>query len=229
MNMSATWCARSAIAGSILFFVVVYILFLIIQPELNPLHRFGSEYAVGRMGWLMKAAFFCWGFSLLALAFAMSTGLDSEVKSRAAIVLFAVAATGIFLSGIFDSDLQVRNENPPPLWIEPPPSDDQIWHAVSGIVGLSSLMIGAGLVSRRLRVAGRLHGRYRWLQPLSWLSPIAFVGFATVFVPYGLAGLGQRLFLLFLLLWVILAAHGLGKAAFASGTSSVSQSRDSDL
>ncbi|NEZ02546.1 DUF998 domain-containing protein [Wenzhouxiangella sp. XN201] len=227
--MSVTWYARVAIAGTVFFFVVVYIAFLIIQPELNPLYRFGSEYAVGRMGWLMKTAFFCWGFGLLALALAMSKGLGSEAKSRAAIVFFVVAATGIFLSGIFDSDLQIRNENPPPLWIEPPPSDEQIWHAVSGIVGLSSLMIGAGLASRRLRVAGRLHGRYRWLRLLSWLSPMAFVGFATVFVPYGLAGLGQRLFLLFIFLWVILAAHGLAKSAFSSDTSSVKQSRDPDL
>jgi len=26
-----------------------------------------SEYAIGRYGWLMKLAFFCWGASVLAL------------------------------------------------------------------------------------------------------------------------------------------------------------------
>lgn len=223
--MSVTWYARIAIVGTVLFFVIVYIVFLIIQPELNPLHRFGSEYAVGRMGWLMKAAFFCWGFGLLALALAMAKGLDSEAKSRAAMVLFAVAAVGILLSGVFDSDLQVRNENPPPLWIEAPPSNEQVWHAGSGLVGLLSLMIGAGLASRRLRIAGRLRGQYRWLRVLSWLSPVAFIAFATVLVPYGLAGLGQRLFLLLLILWVMLAARGLDKAAFSSATSPVDHSQ----
>lgn len=216
MNVSVTLYARIAIAGTVFFFVTMYVAFLLIQPELNPVHRFGSEYAVGRMGWLMKAAFFCWGSGLLALALAMAKGLDSEARSRMGIALFAVAAVGIILSGVFDSDLQIRNENPPPLWIEPPPSEEQVWHGASGLVGLSSLMMGAGLVSRRLRVAGRLHGRYRWLRVLSWLSPVAFVAFATVFVPLGLAGLGQRLFLLSLFLWVILAARGLDRAVFSS-------------
>lgn len=214
MNLSVTWYSRFAIVGTVLMFTVVYIAFPVIQPELNPLYRFGSEYAVGRMGWLMKAAFFFWGISLLAFAVAIAKGLDSEAKSRIAVVLFAVAAVGIFLSGVFDSDLQVRNENPPPIWVEPPPSDEQIWHGVSGIVAFLGLMIGAGLFSRRLRISGRLHGQYRWLRLLSWLAPVAFIGFITVFIPHGLAGLGQRLFVLILLLWIVLAAHGLLKGAF---------------
>lgn len=31
------------------------------MAELNPLYRYGSEYSVGRMGWLMKLAFWVWG------------------------------------------------------------------------------------------------------------------------------------------------------------------------
>lgn len=215
MKNSVTWYSWVAIVGTIFLFATVYIAFPIIQPELNPLYRFGSEYAVGRKGWLMKTAFFVWGCGLLAFALAMVKGLHAEAKSRTAIVMFCLAAAGIFLSGVFDSDLQIRNENPPPLWIETPPSDEQIWHSLSGLVALPSLMIGAGLVSRQLRLTGRLHGRYRWLRLLSWLSPIAAVGFVAIFIPRGLAGVGQRIFILLLILWVILAAHGLAKGAFS--------------
>lgn len=215
MDSNAVWYARAAIAATIFFFAVMFIAFLFIQPELNPLHRYGSEYAVGRMGWLMKLNFFVWGAGLFAFALAMAKGLDPDAKSRVAIVLFMLAGIGIFLGGIFDSDLQVRNQDPPPPWIEPPPSDEQILHAAAGLLAFFALMPGAGLVSRRLRVAGRLSGSYRWLRPLSWLMPVAFFALAIVFHPRGFAGLGQRIFLVLVFTWLILAARGLAKGAFS--------------
>ena len=215
MDSNAAGYARIAIAATIFFFTVMFIAFLFIQPELNPLHRYGSEYAVGRMGWLMKLSFFVWGAGLFAFALAMAKGLDPDAKSRVAIVLFMLAGIGIFLGGIFDSDLQVQNQDPPPAWIEPPPSDEQILHAVAGLIAFFTLMPGAGLVSRRLRVAGRLSGGYRWLRPLSWLIPVAFLAMAIVFQPRGFVGLGQRIFLVLVFTWLILAAQGLAKGAFS--------------
>jgi hypothetical protein len=73
--------------------------FVFIQPELNPLYRFGSEYSLGRMGWLMKLALFVWGGGMLALAPAMAKGLDTASCSRTAIILFAVGGVGVFLAG----------------------------------------------------------------------------------------------------------------------------------
>lgn len=214
MTSNAIGLARFAVAATGFFFVVMYIAFLFIQPELNPLHRYGSEYAVGRAGWLMKLNFFVWGAGLFAFASSMAKGLDPAAKSHIAIVLFMLAAVGIVLSGIFDSDLQVRNPDPPPRWIEPPPSDEQIVHAAAGLAAFFCLMPGAGLVSRRLRVAGRLSGSYRLLRPLSWLMPVAFIAMAIGFHPLGLAGLGQRIFLAVVFTWVILAARGLANGAF---------------
>lgn len=216
MRLGSTRYAQIAIAGTVFFIVVMYVAFVFIQPELNPLHRFGSEYAVGRMGWLMKAAFFCWSGGLLALALGMLDGLDAEARSRVGIGLVAIAALGILVSGLFDSDLQVLNSDPPPLWVEPPASEEQKIHALGGLVAFFALMPGAGLVTRRLRLAGRLSGGHRWLRPLSWSIPLAFVAFAVVFVPRGLAGLGQRIFLALLLAWILLCAHGLATDAFSA-------------
>lgn len=208
--------ARTTIVASAFFVVVMYVAFLFIQPELNPLYRYGSEYAVGRMGWLMKAAFFVWGTGLLAFALAQATGLDREARSPTGIALFAIAAVGVFIAGTFDGDLQVVNPSPPPLWIEPPPSDSQKLHALGGMVTFLALMPGAGLVSRRLRRAGRLRGPYRWLRGLSWLIFVAFLAFAFGFVSIGLAGLGQRLFLGLLFTWLLMAGWGLERGAFAA-------------
>lgn len=209
--------ARASIAGSAFFVVVMYVAFLFIQPELNPLYRYGSEYVVGRMGWLMKTAFFVWGTGLVAFALAKATGLDREARSHAGIALFAIAAVGVFVAGTFDSDLQVLNPAPPPFWIEPPASDAQQLHALGGMVAFFAIMPGAGLVSRRLRRAGRLRGPYRWLRPLSWLTFALFIAFAFGFASMGLAGLGQRLFLGALFTWLLMAGWGLGSGAFAAG------------
>jgi len=217
MESRVVWYSRIAGGGTIFMFVVMYVAFLFIQPELNPLYRFGSEYAVGRMGWLMKLAFFCWGAALFAFALAMAKGLDREVRSRIAILLFLLAGVGVSFSGVFDSDLQILNENPPPRWVEPPAaSDEQIRHALGGLIAFFSIMPGAILVSRRLRAAGKLHGRYRWLPLLSWLLPVAFVSMVAVFIPIGLAGLGQRIFLALVFIWVVVVARGLEKGAFSS-------------
>lgn len=216
MDRRAIWFARAAIWATAVFFAVMYVAFVFIQPELNPLYRFGSEYAVGYAGWLMKLSFFVWGTGLVAFALAMACGLDPDARSSIAIGLFVIAGAGVFLSGIFDSDLQVLNEDPPPRWVEPPASREQVLHAIAGLIAFFSLMPGAGLVSRRLRLAGRLSGGYRWLRPLSWVLPVAFIAFATVFVSQGLAGLGQRIFMAFVFAWIILAARGLEKSAFVS-------------
>lgn len=213
MDARAAFFARITIASTVFFFTVMFVAFPFIQPELDPLLRYGSEYAAGRMGWLMKLNFFVWGAGLVAFAFAMGTGLDPGARSRVAVALFVVAGLGIFLSGIFDSDLQVLNETPPPVWVEPPPSDEQKLHIVAGLAAFFSLMPGAGLVSRRLRIAGRLAGPYRWMRPLSWLLPVAFAG--PIFLPPGLIGLWQRVFLVLVFAWLILAARGLAQGAFA--------------
>ena len=208
----ATTSAHIAVAGTIFFFLVMYVAFPFIQPELNPLYRFGSEYAVGRLGWLMKLAFFVWGGGLLAFAIAMATGLDSGGRSRVAVVLFAIGAAGIFLSGVFDADLQVLNDSPPPRWVQPPPSEEQVGHAAAGSVGLISLVGGAGSATRRLRRAERLRGVYRWLRPLAWAVSVAFV-VSIVLIEVGLTGLGQRIFLLLLFIWLLIAARGVETGA----------------
>ena len=211
---SVTFSARLSIIGTLFYAFVMYVAFAFIQPELDPLYRFGSEYSVGRMGWLMKLAFYVWSGGLIALAFAMAKGLDEDSRSTAAIILFAVGALGVFFAGVFDSDLQVLNDKPPPLWVEPPASDESNLHSWAGMIGLVSLMIGAGIASRRLRLAGKLQSAYHSLRWLSWLTPVLFIAFATYFVSIGLAGLGQRIFLALMFAWQVIVAWGLGSGAF---------------
>jgi hypothetical protein len=214
-NKTAATLGRIAFLSMLLYVVVMFVVFAFVQPELNPLHRYGSEYSVGRMGWLMKLAFFVWGGGLLALALAMAKGLDTESRSNTAIILFVVGGLGVFFAGVFDSDLQVLNENPPPVWVEGPPSDEQRLHAAAGMVGLLSLMVAAGFATRRLRLADRLTSKYRSLRILGWLTPVAFLAFL-ISVSYGFAGLGQRIFLGSMFAWQLIAARGIVEGAFSA-------------
>jgi hypothetical protein len=208
--------ARFAMLATVFVVLVWYVVFVVVQPELNPLYRYTSEYTLGRMGWLMKLAFFVWSAGMLALALAFANGLDAAARSRTAIILFTVAGAAVPLPGVFDADLQVINPDPPPLWIVPdPPSTEQGIHAMAGLVGLLCLLAGAGFAARRLRLAGRLRSKYYILRPLSWLSLVAFFPFMFFLASQGLAGLGQRIVYAFVFAWLIIAARGLATGAFS--------------
>lgn len=71
-------------ASSFAVFLAVVVALHFVQSELHPFKRFVSEYAVGRMGWLLNAgfAFFAFGLSALAIAFRRDRRLSSPCASE---------------------------------------------------------------------------------------------------------------------------------------------------
>lgn len=178
-----------------------------IQPELDPLARFGSEYAAGRMGWLMNVAFVCFAVGLAALALAFDQGLRAPARSRLGSVLLGLGALGILSSGVFNADLQGAAT-----------TTRGIAHDLSGFVAFLSLLPAMIIVSRRLSRAGRLTGIYRALPRLAVLAVLLFLAMLFLFDPLGLVGLGQRLFLAAVFAWLLIAAAGLRSGALATET-----------
>jgi hypothetical protein len=90
-----------------IFFSAVFlaILFLLhfLKRELDPAWRMISEYEIGRFGWMMRLAFFCWGASVLALLITIWPTLlpISGTISRWWFVLIVIA---LFGAGIFKTD-----------------------------------------------------------------------------------------------------------------------------
>lgn len=80
-------------------FLVLLILLHFLKPENDPSWRMISEYQIGRYGWLMRVAFFCWSIGVFGLA-AM---LWQHVSAIADICLFVIAAS-IFGAGVFVTD-----------------------------------------------------------------------------------------------------------------------------
>ncbi len=95
----------SAILSIIFAASFLLILFLLhfLKPELDPSWRMISEYEIGRFGWMMRLAFFCWGASVLALAITLWPSLlsTSGTISRWWFILIVIALIG---AGIFKTN-----------------------------------------------------------------------------------------------------------------------------
>lgn len=187
-------------------FIFIMLAFHFIQPELNPLTRFGSEYVVGRLGWIMNIAFFCFAGGLLSLAFAFSWGLNPQNRSRTGSILFVLAAIGILGAGLFNTHLQGEQ-----------PTTAGIIHALSSLFAFLTMIPAMFIFSRQLRLADLLKGKYKALRYLPWVITLLFVSMMFIFEALNLVGLGQRLFLCALFYWLLLASRGMQTGAFASG------------
>lgn len=196
--------AGISIIGFSLFILIIFA-FHFIQPELNPLTRFGSEYVVGRLGWIMNIAFFCFAGGLLSLAFAFSWGLNPQNRSRTGSILFVIAAIGILGAGLFNTHLQGEQ-----------PTTVGIIHDLSSLFAFLTMIPAMFIFSRRLHLADLLKGKYKALRYLPWVIALLFLSMMFVFDALNLVGLGQRLLIFALFYWLFLAARGLQTGAFAS-------------
>jgi hypothetical protein len=84
-------------------FLVVLVLLHFLKRELDPAWRMISEYEIGRFGWMMRLAFFCWGASVLALTIAIRPSLQhtSGTIGRWWFILIAIA---LFGAGVFKTN-----------------------------------------------------------------------------------------------------------------------------
>jgi len=88
-------------------FAVVFLLILLLlhflKREFDPSWRMISEYEIGRFGWLMRLAFFCWGTSIFSLLITIWPFLlpISGTISRLWFVLIGIA---LFGAGIFKTN-----------------------------------------------------------------------------------------------------------------------------
>jgi NAD/NADP transhydrogenase beta subunit len=84
-------------------FLVILALLHFLKRELDPSWRLISEYEIGRFGWMMRLAFFCWGASVFALTVTIQSSLQhtSGMIGRWWLILIAIA---LFGAGVFKSN-----------------------------------------------------------------------------------------------------------------------------
>lgn len=179
-----------AIAG-FLTYIAVTVAFLALRPDLDPLRRVMSNYAVGPNGFLMDLAFIAFGFGAFAFAVLVGTG-SSDRRARVGALLLSTAGVGLFVAALFPTDV-----NP----ADAPVTTTGTIHVMAGIVTFVSLTAGC------LTVAGLVW----WRPAVQAMSVVIVLAFVAVLAgaALDLRGLGQRLFLYTALLWLVWATYRL--------------------
>jgi membrane-associated phospholipid phosphatase len=188
------WLHRSlqvASVGLLAAGVACVVAMHVLRDDLAPTGHRLSEYALGRYGWVMAAAFVGIGSGLLALAWAMSRSRPPARWRRAVPTLVAVAGGGMILAGLYDTDPGRSGE-----------SADSIHSLASG--GATLALIAAALMwsvipaSRRLRRPDAATALAVAAAILGALSPLLHRSAVT--------GVSQRLLWATLLTWAVLVA-----------------------
>jgi hypothetical protein len=130
--------ARLAVGLSAAFLAILFLLHFL-EPEFDPTWRMISEYELGRYGWMMTLAFFCWGGSVLALKVALRSSLRTR-GGRIGRWWLLVIGVALFGAGIFITD-PITN---------PTTSTANSLHTLSGAIVILTFPIAASLVARSL-------------------------------------------------------------------------------
>lgn len=189
------------VAGCI-YFVVTVIALHFIEPDLNPIRRFVSDYANGRAGWLQGVAFIVFGAGILAIAIGLYRALNPGRRATVAAVLIGITGVGILASGIFPTDVPLEDGTQNY-------SFSGQMHDVAGIVGFLSLIVGTFLLRGIFARDPQWQSLARPARWFAWAILIGLLVFAIVGEIADLVGILQRIWLVIVITWLLLLAFHL--------------------
>jgi hypothetical membrane protein len=199
---------RVATGGAIGLLAILALLH-VVKPEMEPSWRFVSEYAVGRLGWLMTLGFLAWAASCLALSIA-ARPVMTNARGRAGTWILAIVGVALVLAGIFPQD---------PVTSTPDQATTAgMMHAVASMIGIPGIPIAAMLISSGLPADGGNRG-VRLAAHATWISlalMVAYLAFAVPraggFNPSVYAGFMNRLVVLAYIAWQLVLARRLERS-----------------
>lgn len=188
--------------GGIAYFAAAILLLHGLRPDVSPIARVTSEYAVGRYGFLMTSAYFVFGMALLALGAGLRRSLSSATTTTAGIAALFLAAVATATAGLFPVDVGAARPVTTTGWT----------HRIAAIVAFASMTAGPLLLARQFRLDPR------W-RDLAWIGAVTGVvgllGLASIqlfLLERGLAGAAQRVVLALVVLWMLASAFRLTAA-----------------
>jgi hypothetical membrane protein len=209
LRRSDATALQVATGGAVALLAIVALMH-VVKPEMEPSWRFVSEYAIGRMGWLMKLGFLAWAASCLALSHAVRPVM-TNAKGRVGAWLLAIVSVALVIAGIFPQD---------PVTSTPDQATTAgMLHGVASMVGIPGIPIAAMLISTGLP-ADRANGAVRLAAHGTWISLALMIGYlayavprAGGFIPGVYAGWMNRLVVLAYLTWQLVLARRLTRSA----------------
>ncbi len=184
------------------YFVVVLVLLHGLRPDYTPVDHMISDYAVGRLGWVMTTAFVAVALGCLTLGLGMAVAGPKSLPGRAAVLLLWVATLGLLATATFPTDLETAATT----------TTGNI-HTASFLVNVVSLILCALLFAVSFHQSEDWRG-YRWIG--SGLAIALLAAFIAQFLtlhrgaPYGLT---NRLFVAVLMVWFLATTRQLRRIA----------------
>jgi bacteriorhodopsin len=187
--------ATIALVG-VAYFAVIIVVLHFLRPDLNPIRRPTSEYAVGPYGFLMTSAFFSMSLGSFALVIGLYRGVSQRARSGIGLGLLGIWAVGVLIAMSFPIDPEGATQ-----------TISGTIHRINGPLAFLSLTAGTILVSRRFKQDGLWRPIHRTAVILSLVMLAAFIAnFLNIATASGFAGLCQRIFLVAFVTWFLLTA-----------------------
>jgi hypothetical protein len=181
---------------AVAYFAVIIVALHVLRPDLNPLSRPTSEYAVGAYGLLMSTAFFSMSVATFALVIGLARGLSHAARSRVGLGLLSLWGIGVLIAMIFPIDAEGAS-----------PTLAGTIHGINGPIAFLCMTAGVFLVSRRFKWDHHWRPLYRTALMLALLLLGGLVATPlSLAMQSGLAGLAQRVSLVALVTWMLLTA-----------------------
>lgn len=206
------WLACIALAGVAAFILLVLALHAL-EPGFTPLQHAVSEYANGRFGALLAAAFILRGVAVLALAVGLALDLSHSGWSWLGVVTLALYGLSSIVAALFPTDVAGTT-----------PTLTGTIHLRAGTFAFVSVAIAALALSLAFAHDVRWHA----FRPATWvftaLLLVELVVVVGVFVtPHaGIFGAVERLFAATVAVWLIAVATYMYRMA-ARGTTAITR------
>jgi hypothetical protein len=194
MSMFSSRALGLLVVASVLYYILVVSAMHVLEPEFSPISAPISAYVLGAYGPFMTTTYFVLSGGLLGVAYGLVTTLRRTRFTSTAFAVVLVAASGVFLAGIFPMDF------PPPLR-----TLSGRLHALGGSLAFPGMAAGLSLFSLSFRRDGYWRGVSTVLLVLAAGMIAAFVLMASSILVLGYGGYAQRLFIAVLFGWMIVA------------------------
>jgi hypothetical protein len=182
--------------AAIAYFAAVLVALHVLRPDLDPISRPTSAYAVGPYSLLMTSAFLSMSVATWALIVGLYQGVPPWARSRVGLVLLGIWGVAALVAMTFPIDLEGA-----------PQTLSGTIHRINGPLGFLSLTIGIILVSWRLKHDESWRPFHRTALILSLVILTAFIaGGVSIAAESGFAGLAQRVDLAAVVTWYLLTA-----------------------
>jgi hypothetical protein len=185
--------AAAGVVGAVFLAATVAVMH-VIQPELDPATRFVSEYAHGRLGWLITIGYVAAGAGTVLLAWSVWTAVRGR-RGLAAALFLAVFGLALVATGLTRIDIATASG---PIVST---ASGQA-HELAGYVAVLGLIPAAFLLAGAFHRNAHLAGAEFAARIFSWALVAAFI-VAVLSQRFDLLGVGQRIFLITWLAWLV--------------------------